>query len=287
MSEERTSNAGLNWAHGGVLNTTSTTSSDNKFLSVLGRANCSGEHSSSVDGILSFHDQFLSKPDANTSLLNEGLMIAPLNQQNLLLQQNIHSSRMADQVRPPKTIPLLENVPSGPAWVTNPSRMMVDDYIDMPSQIPNFGAGQSGAPIGYTNFGTLQSGPPGFPGFVVRQPCPNKVPMAGLVSYPCPPGAFNIVRTPNQMLGNASTQFNPISQPNSLPGSKYLSLFKLLSLSFCSVWYLDSQLFSLFHQTTLMIVWSAMFICRHFISTPFLWRYFEFLKLVSFPILNI
>lgn len=82
---------------------------------------------------------------------------------------------MPDQVRPARPISVIGNVPSGQAWMANLSRRKMIDgpNIDMSSQISNLGAGQSGGPIGFASFGTGQSGPYSFPGFVGRKPGPS------------------------------------------------------------------------------------------------------------------
>ncbi|KAA8535574.1 hypothetical protein F0562_030577 [Nyssa sinensis] len=198
MSQEGDRNVDSNKTHRHLSNATSL-SSHCHGLNAVNHHYRSGEQSTSNAGMCSFGDRFQTY---GSSLVNTRPFFIPLNSQDMMLQRNPLPPQMGDQ-----PIPVLRNVPPAPILVTNPCpqleyngitlnsirarRKMIDDYVEICSRVPNFGACQSG---------------------------PSSLPFIGSAPYSCPPGAFNIVGASFQMPGDASTQMNLISQPDSLVG---------------------------------------------------------------------
>ncbi|KAI8013323.1 Two-component response regulator ORR24 [Camellia lanceoleosa] len=81
------------------------------------------------------------------------------------------------------------------------------------SRLQTFGASTSNAKLLQQN--QLPHKVVGDQIFNIGQSGPSSMPV-GFGHYSCPPAAFNLASVPFQMLGDASNQLNPISQPDSL-----------------------------------------------------------------------
>ncbi|WOH02247.1 hypothetical protein DCAR_0521636 [Daucus carota subsp. sativus] len=206
MTESGVYNNGQKGIHEAYLNPTPTSYSDYRPILRDPNNGCS-----SGSGTTSFRDH-LPKPEALTnSQLNDSFMIGSLNQQSLWSQQTYNPPHMPNQVQAPKPTSVLGNIPLAQAqqWVANPpGRVMFGDYVNMSSQIPNFGTVQAGPQLGFANF----AGQSGFP--------PSKLPSTENALHPGPSGAFGIVGAPYQMLDGASNQISQPFQRNVLPGNK-------------------------------------------------------------------
>ncbi|XP_028088032.1 two-component response regulator ARR18-like [Camellia sinensis] len=186
MSQERENNINSNRTNG-LLSDTITTSCIDQCLNTINHHNRFAEQDMST-GITSFGSR-LQTFGASTS------------NAKLLQQNQLPPKVVADQMRPT----VFGTVPPSQFFAANPSphhefnRMrfhsvnsrtkMFDDNVKMSSSyLPSFNTGQSG---------------------------PSSMPVS-FGPYSCPPAAFNLDDVPFQMLGDASNQLNPVSQPDSL-----------------------------------------------------------------------
>ncbi|KAL7263490.1 hypothetical protein ACSBR1_001610 [Camellia fascicularis] len=186
MSQESENNINSNKTNG-LLSNTITTSCINQGLNTINHHNRLAEQDMST-GITSFGSQ-LQTFGASTS------------NAKLLQQNQLPPKVVEDQMHPT----VLGSVPPSPFFSANPSphhelngmrfhsinsrTKMFDGNVKMSSsQLPSFNTGQSG---------------------------PSSMPVS-FGPYSCPPAAFNLGGVPFQMLGDASNQLNPISQPDSL-----------------------------------------------------------------------
>ncbi|CAL5387800.1 unnamed protein product [Camellia sinensis] len=186
MSQERENNINSNRTNG-LLSDTITTSCIDQCLNTINHHNRFAEQDMST-GITSFGSR-LQTFGASTS------------NAKLLQQNQLPPKVVADQMRPT----VLGTVPPSLFFAANPSphhefngmrfhsinsrTKMFDDNVKMSSShLPSFNTGQSG---------------------------PSSMPVS-FGPYSCPPAAFNLDGGPFQMLGDASNQLNPVSQPDSL-----------------------------------------------------------------------